>query len=154
LFRILTGIDLLHVPFRGAGPASIDVIAGNTKAIMASTSSLSAHIRSGKLRGLAISMPKRIDAFPDLPTFIEAGVPEYEGGNWIGVAAPAGTPKEIIALLHREITALQDKTEVQNQMANRGVYIVKMSPAEFGAYMQSEMTKWGRVVKERNIKAE
>jgi tripartite-type tricarboxylate transporter receptor subunit TctC len=154
LFKIVTGIDLLHIPFRGAGPASIDVIAGNTKAIMSSTSSVSAHMRSGKLRGLAVSMPKRIDAFPELPTFIEAGVPQYEGGNWIGIAAPAGTPKEIVALLHKEISALQDKADVVNQMANRGVYMLKMSPAEFGAYMQSEMDKWGRVVKEKDIKAQ
>jgi tripartite-type tricarboxylate transporter receptor subunit TctC len=154
LFKIVAGIDLLHIPFRGAGPASIDVIAGNTKAIMASTSSLSAHLRSGKLRGLAISMPKRIEALPDLPTFIEAGVPEYEGGNWIGVSAPAGTPKEIIALLNREIGMLQDKPDAQALLANRGVYVVKMSPAEFAKYIDSEVAKWGRVVKERGIKAE
>jgi tripartite-type tricarboxylate transporter receptor subunit TctC len=154
LFKIVAGIDLLHVPFRGAGPASIDVIAGNTKAMMASTSSLTPHIRSGKLRGLAISAQKRVAALPDLPTFIEAGVPQYEGGNWIGIAAPAGTPKEIIALLHKEIAAIQDKPDVKAQMENRGVYIVKMSTPEFGAFMESEIAKWGRVVKERGIKAQ
>jgi tripartite-type tricarboxylate transporter receptor subunit TctC len=154
LFKLITKIDLLHVPFRGAGPASIDVIAGNTKALMASTSSLSAHVRGGKLRGLAISAPKRLAALPDLPTFIEAGVPEYEGGNWIGVAAPAGTPKEIVALLHKEITALQEKPEIQKQMADRGVDVMKMSVTEFGTFMENEMTKWGRVVKDSGIKAE
>jgi tripartite-type tricarboxylate transporter receptor subunit TctC len=154
LFKIVAGIDLLHVPFRGAGPASIDVIAGNTKAMMASTSSLTPHIRSGKLRGLAISAQKRVAALPDLPTFIEAGVPQYEGGNWIAIAAPAGTPKQIIALLHKEIAAIQDKPDVKAQMENRGVYIVKMSTPEFGAFMESEIAKWGRVVKERGIKAQ
>jgi tripartite-type tricarboxylate transporter receptor subunit TctC len=154
LFKIVTDIDLLHIPFRGAGPASIDVIAGNTKAIMASTSSLSGHIRSGKLRGLAISMPKRIDAFPDLPTFIEAGVPKYEGGNWIGISAPAGTPKEIVALLHKEIGLLQDKPDAQKLLENRGVYVQKMTSPEFAAYIESEIAKWGRVVKDRGIKAQ
>src|SRR6185295_3873754 len=86
-FKLLAGVDLLHIPFRGAGPAAIDVIAGNTKALMATTSSVSAHVRGGKLRGLAVSAPKRVAALPDVPTFIEAGMPEYEGGNWIGFAA-------------------------------------------------------------------
>jgi tripartite-type tricarboxylate transporter receptor subunit TctC len=122
--------------------------------MMASTSSLTPHIRSGKLRGLAISAQKRVAALPDLPTFIEAGVPQYEGGNWIGIAAPAGTPKQIIALLHKEIAAIQDKPDVKAQMENRGVYIVKMSTPEFGAFMESEIAKWGRVVKERGIKAQ
>ena len=104
------------------------MIAGNTKAIMATTSSVSAHIRSGKLRGLAISVPKRIAALPDLPTFIEAGLPEYEGGNWIGFAVPAGTPKAVVEKLHKEIAAIQDMPEVQKQFANRGAEIEKMGP--------------------------
>ena len=154
LFKMLTGTDLLHVPFRGAGPASIDVIAGNTKAIMATTSSLSAHIRSGKLRGLAISTPKRIAALPELPTFIEAGLPAYEAGNWIGFAVPAGTPKPIIEKLHKEIAALQDLPETQSQFQNRGAEVQRMGPAQLQAFIAQETAKWGRVVKEAGIPAQ
>jgi tripartite-type tricarboxylate transporter receptor subunit TctC len=154
LFKLVTKTDLVHVPFRGAGPGMIDVIAGNTKAVMATTSSLSSHVRSGKLRGLAVSAPRRLAALPDLPTFIEAGLPEYQGGNWIGFAVPAGTPKPIIEKLHKEITAIQDNPEVQQQFLNRGAQVLKMSPAEFGAYIEQEIAKWGRVVKEVGIKAQ
>jgi tripartite-type tricarboxylate transporter receptor subunit TctC len=147
-------VDLLHVPFRGAGPAGIDVIAGNTTAIMATASSVVAHIRSSKLRGLAISMDKRVKAMPDLPTFAEAGHPEYKGSNWIGFSVPAGTPKPIIALLHKEIAALQDLPEIQEQFENRGAFVVKMTPEQFGQYVEGETAKWSRVVKEANITAQ
>jgi tripartite-type tricarboxylate transporter receptor subunit TctC len=153
-FKLLAKVDLVHVPFRGAGPAAIDVVAGNTKAVMATTSSLSGHVRNGKLRGLAVSAPKRIAALPDVPTFTEAGMPEYEGGNWIGFAAPAGTPKAVIDKLHREILAVQDIPEVQTQFANRGADVERKGPAEFRAFIAAETEKWGRVVKEANIKAE
>jgi tripartite-type tricarboxylate transporter receptor subunit TctC len=154
LFKIVAKVDLLHIPFKGAGPAGIDVIAGNTKAIMATTSSVSAHIRGGKMRGLAISMPKRISALPDLPTFAEAGLPEYQGGNWIGFAVPAGTPKAIVDRLHKEIAAIQDIPEVQKQFENRGAEVEKMGPAELRDFYEKEMAKWGRVVKEAGIQAQ
>jgi tripartite-type tricarboxylate transporter receptor subunit TctC len=154
LFKLVTQTDLLHVPFRGAGPAAIDVVSGNTKAIMATTSSLSAHVRSGKLRGLAVSAKQRLPAVPDVPTFIEAGLPEYQGGNWIGFAVPAGTPRPIVELLHKEIVAIQDKPEVQKQMENRGAAIDKMTTAEFRAFIDGEFIKWGRVVREAGIKAQ
>ncbi|HEY5962441.1 MAG TPA: tripartite tricarboxylate transporter substrate binding protein [Xanthobacteraceae bacterium] len=154
LFKLVTKTDMVHVPFKGAGPAMIDVIAGNTKATVATTSSLSTHMRSGKLRGLAVSTPKRIAALPDLPTFIEAGLPEYEGGNWIGFAVPAGTPKPVIEKLHKEIAAIQDMPEVQQQFLNRGAEVVKMTPAQFQAYIEREMAKWGDVVKQAGIKAQ
>jgi tripartite-type tricarboxylate transporter receptor subunit TctC len=154
LFKLVTKTDMVHVPFKGAGPGMIDVIAGNTKATMATTSSLSTHIRSGKLRGLAISTPKRIAALPDLPTFIEAGLPEYEGGNWIGFAVPAGTPKPVIEKLHKEITAIQDMPDVQQQFLNRGAEVLKMSPAQFNTYVEREIAKWGDVVKQAGIKAQ
>jgi tripartite-type tricarboxylate transporter receptor subunit TctC len=153
-FKIVTKTDLLHVPFRGAAPAAIDVIAGNTKVVIATASSLSGHIRNGKLRGLAVAAKTRLPALPDVPTFIEAGLPEYEGGNWIGFAVPAGTPKPIIEKLHAEIAAVQDKPEVQKQMEARGAAIDKMGIAEFGAYIESETAKWGHVIKEAGIKAQ
>jgi len=152
LFKLTARVDLLHVPFRGAGPATIDVIAGNTKATIATASSVAGHIRSGKLRGLAISMDQRIKALPNVPTFGEAGLPEYKGGNWIGFSVPAGTPRPIIELLHKEISAIQDMPEVQEQLENRGAFVEKMTVAQFGEFVRSEISKWGRVVKEAGIK--
>ena len=153
-FKAVTKIDLLHIPFKGAGPGSIDVIAGNTKAIMSTMSSISTHIKNGKLRGLGVSLPKRAEALPDVPTFIEAGLPEYEGGNWIGIGVPAGTPKAIIELLHREVAAIQDKPDVQKQMIDRGAWAQKMSTTEFRSHIEKETAKWGKVVKDAGIQAQ
>ncbi len=150
-FKVVTGIDVLHVPFKGAGPGTIDVIAGNTKAVMSTLSSVSNHYKSGKLRGLAIAAKQRVAEFPDIPTFIEAGVPEYEGGNWIGIGVPAGTPKAIVDLLQREVAAIQDKPDVQKQMLDRGAAVQKMSSAEFRAHIEKEIAKWGKVVKDAGI---
>jgi tripartite-type tricarboxylate transporter receptor subunit TctC len=153
-FKMLAKIDLLHIPFRGAGPGTIDVIAGNTKVVMSTTSSVSSHVKGGKLRGLAVSSPQRVAAHPDVPTFIEAGMPEYVAGNWIGFAAPAGTPKAIVDKLHKEMLAVQDMPEVQTGMLNRGVDVARMGPAEFRDHIAKETEKWGKVVKQANIKAE
>lgn len=153
LFKLTAGIDVLHVPFRGAGPAVIDTVGGHTKAIIATVTTLSAHVKSGKLRALGVSGTKRSPIMPNVPTFEEAGV-SYEAGNWIGLAAPAGTPAAIVDKLNKEITAIQDVPEVQKRFAEEGADVIKMTPAQFVAYMDSEMAKWGRVIKEGNIKAE
>lgn len=150
-FRAVTGIDVLHVPFKGAGPGTIDVIAGNTKAVMSTLSSVSTHLKNGKLRGLGVSAKQRAAAFPDIPTFIEAGVPEYEGGNWIGIGVPAGTPKAVIDLLAREVAAIQERPDVQKQMIDRGAEVLKMGPADFRAHIERETAKWGKVVKDAGI---
>jgi tripartite-type tricarboxylate transporter receptor subunit TctC len=153
-FRALVGINVVHVPFKGAGPGTIDVIAGNTKAVMSTLSSVSGHYKNGKLRGLAVTGSKRAEAFPDIPTFAEAGVPEYDGGNWIGIGVPAGTPKAIVDLLAREVAAIQDKPEIQKQMVDRGAQVMKMGPAEFRAHIAKETEKWGKVVKDAGVQAQ
>jgi tripartite-type tricarboxylate transporter receptor subunit TctC len=154
LFRMQAGLEMLHVPFRGAGPAAIDVVAGNTKAVMSSTSTLSPHVRSGKLRGLGVSSKARLPSEPDVPTFIEAGFPQYEAGNWIGFAVPTGTPKFIIEKLQKEIAEILDLPDVQKQFENRGATAEKMTAAEFGTFIDNELAKWGKVVKDANVKAE
>ncbi len=154
LFRMQAGIELLHVPFRGAGPAAIDVVAGNTKAVMSSTSTLSPHVRSGKLRGIGVSSKTRLPSEPDVPTFIEAGFPQYEASNWIGFAVPTGTPKFIVEKLQKEVAEILDLPDVQKQLENRGAVAEKMTQAEFAAFIDSELAKWGRVVKDANVKAE
>jgi tripartite-type tricarboxylate transporter receptor subunit TctC len=154
LFKLLAKVDLVHIPFRGAGPAAIDVVAGNTKAVVASTSTISPHVHNGKLRGLAVASKQRLPAEPDVPTFIEAGLPEYLAGNWIGFVVPAGTPRPIVEKLHDEIIKIQDLPEVQKQMEARGATVDKMGIEEFGEFIDSELAKWGRVVRVAKIKAE
>ena len=154
LFKLTAGVNILHVPFKGGGPAMIDVIGGHTKVMFSSLVQTTPHIKSGKLRALGVGGATRNPVLPDLPTIAEAGVPGYESVNWWGLVAPVGTPPAIIEKLHREITAVQDNPEVQKQFANEGASVVKMSTAEFGQHMVKEMNKWERVVKEGGIKAE
>jgi tripartite-type tricarboxylate transporter receptor subunit TctC len=154
LFKIEAGVDILHIPFRGAGPALIDVVAGNTKIAFGSVTSSIGHIRGGKLKPLGVGSAKRSLTLPDVPTVIEAGVPEYQAANWIGVVTTAGTPEPIVGRLHKEVAAILDTPEVQKQFASQGADIVHMSTAEFGAFSASEIVKWGRVVKTAGIKAQ
>ena len=154
LFLLVSKTQMLHIPFRGGGPAAIDTIAGNTKAIMATSSTVSSGISSGRLRGLAVSAQQRLASFPEIPTFAEAGLPEYDAGNWIGFAVPKGTPKEIIDRLHKEIAAIQDIPEVRKEFLNRGANVVKMTPAEMQAYYEKQVATWANVVKMAGVKAE
>ena len=154
LFKLAAGVDLLHVPFRGAGPAMIDIVGGHTKVAFATTITAPPFIRDGKLKALGVGAAARSPALPDVPTVSEAGVPAYEVANWIGLVAPAGTPQPIIDKLSREIAAIQDAPEVKQQFASEGAEVVRMSPPAFGTYMATETAKWERVVKEGGIKAE
>ena len=154
LFKLEAGVNMLHVPFKGGGPSMIDVIGGHTKLLFSSLVQTTPHIRSGKLKALGVGGTKRNPVLPDVPTIAEAGVPTYEAVNWWGLVAPAGTPAPIIARLHKAVQAVQGAEDVQKQFASEGAEIVRMSPAEFGAFMQKEMDRWGRVVKEAGIKAQ
>jgi tripartite-type tricarboxylate transporter receptor subunit TctC len=154
LFKLTSGTNILHVPFKGGGPAMIDVIGGHTKVMFSSLVQTTPHIKSGKLRALGVGGLTRNPVLPDIPTIAEAGVPTYESVNWWGLVAPTGTPPAIVEKLHREVAAVQDNPEVQKQFANEGASVVKMSTAEFSQHMVKEMSKWERVVKEGGIKAE
>jgi tripartite-type tricarboxylate transporter receptor subunit TctC len=154
LFKLEAGIDMLHVPFKGGGPAMIDVIGGHTKVMFSSLVQTTPHIKTGKLRAIGVGSKERSKVLPDVPSVAEAGVPSYEAVNWWGIVAPAGTPKPIIDRLHAALTASQDSAEVEKQFAAEGAIVVKKSPTEFGAFMEGEMKKWELVVKKGNIKAE
>jgi tripartite-type tricarboxylate transporter receptor subunit TctC len=154
LFKLMSGVDMLHVPFKGGGPAMIDVVGGHTKVMFSSMVQTVPHIHSGKLRALGTGGLQRSPVLPDVPTIAEAGVPAYEAVNWWGVVAPVGTPKAIIDKLNTELEAVQNAPEVQKQFALEGGETVAMKPAVFGAYMVSEMNKWEKVVKQGGIKAE
>ena len=154
LFKIGAGVDILHIPFRGAGPALIDVVGGHTNAAFGSVTSSIGHIRGGKLKPLGVGSKKRSPTLPDVPTVMESGVPGYEASNWIGVVATGGTPEPIVALLHKHVSEIMDAPEVQKLFASEGADIVHMSTAEFSAYTAREIEKWGRVVKTAGIKAQ
>ena len=154
LFKLAAGVEMLHVPFRGGGPANIDLIGGHTKVMFNNVPTAMPHIRSSKLRALGVGGAKRISVLPDVPTIAESGVPGYEASNWWGILAPAGTPATIVERLHKEITAIQNSPDVQKQLEAEGAEVVHMSSAEFGSFLVKEMNKWERVVKTANIKAE
>ena len=154
LFKLEAGVDLLHVPFKGGGPSMIDVIGGHTKVMFSSLVQTTPHIKSGKLRALGTGGATRSPVLPGVPTIAEAGVPTYQAINWWGLLAPVGTPQPIIDKLHAALTKVQNSPETQKQLSTEGASVVQMSSAEFGKFMQAEMTRWERVVKEGKIKAE
>jgi tripartite-type tricarboxylate transporter receptor subunit TctC len=154
LFKLAAGVDLLHVPFKGGGPAAIDVIGGHTKVYFSNLLTVMPHIRSGKLRVLGVGGKQRIAQLPDVPTIAEAGVPGYEAINWWGVLAPSGTPAPIVARLHTEIAAVLNTPDVQKRLAAEGANVVHMSSAEFGEFQVKDLERWGRVVQEGGIKAQ
>ena len=154
LFLLMTKLDIVQVPFKGGGPAMIDVIAGHSQVTMGSLVQTTGHIKSGKLRALGVGSTKRNAILPDLPTIAEAGVPGYEAMNWWGIVAPAGLPKAIQEKLAADVNAVQEGTELKAAFDKEGADIVKMGAAEFTKFIASELVKWERVVKEANIKAE
>jgi tripartite-type tricarboxylate transporter receptor subunit TctC len=153
LFKLTAKVDILAVPFKGGGPAMIDVMGGHSKVLFSSLVQTSPHLRSGKLRGLGVAGAKRNPVVPDLPTVAET-VPGYEATNWWGIVAPAGTPPAVVVRLHKAFAEVQDSPELQKQFATEGADIIKMTSTEFGGFMVTEMNKWERVVKEGGIKAE
>ncbi|MBM3526592.1 MAG: tripartite tricarboxylate transporter substrate binding protein [Alphaproteobacteria bacterium] len=154
LFKLEAGIDLLHVPFKGGGPSMNDVLGGHTKIMMSSLVQTTPHIKSGRLLALATGGKKRNPVLPDVPTVAEAGVPTYEALNWWGIVAPAGTPQAIIDKLNAALSQVQDMPDVQKQFDLQGAAVQKMSPADFGKFVLTEMARWERVVKQANIKAQ
>jgi tripartite-type tricarboxylate transporter receptor subunit TctC len=154
LFKSMTGVDVGIVQFKGGGPAMIDVIGGHTHAALGSLIQFMPHIKSGKVKALGTGGAKRSAALPDVPTIAEAGVAGYEANNWWGILAPAGTARPIIDRLYKEISAILSSAETQKVFGDQGAEVDKLGPAEFGPYIVAETAKWGKVIKEANIKAE
>jgi tripartite-type tricarboxylate transporter receptor subunit TctC len=154
LFKLQAGVDIVHIPFKGGGPAMMDVIAGNTQIAIGSLVQMLPQIKAGKLKALGVGSAKRIAALPDLPTISEAGVPGYEVTNWWGIVVPAGTPRSIIDRLHKELTAVVSSTETKQRFETEGAEPLSMSPDEFGRFIAAETVKWARVVKDAGIRAE
>jgi tripartite-type tricarboxylate transporter receptor subunit TctC len=154
LFKLTAGVNLVHVPYKGGGPAMQDVIAGHVKIMFSSLVQTTPFIKSGQLRPLGTGGTARHPVLPDVPTIAEAGVPGYTANNWWGVVAPAGTPEPIIQKVYEATQEALKAPELQDVFAREGAAVVTMSRDEFAEYIENEIVKWGRVVKEGNIKAQ
>ena len=153
LFNAMTGANLQHVPYRGDGPAMVDLIAGQVQVGFATMTASIGHIRSGQLRALAVTTLKRSDALPGVPTVAET-VPGFEASSWFGIAAPKGTPADIVDTLNRETNAgLADPT-IKARLDDMGGMALTGSPADFGKLITDETEKWGKVIRDAGIKAE
>jgi tripartite-type tricarboxylate transporter receptor subunit TctC len=153
LFKMMTGVDMVHMPYRGAGPALIDLLAGQGQVMFDNLPSSLEHIRSGKLRALAVTTAARSEALPDVSTVGEF-VPGYEASAFFGINAPKATPPEIIERLNKEINAILAEPRAKSRFANLGGTVLPGSPANFGKLVADETEKWAKVIKFANIKPE
>lgn len=148
LFCALTGAELNHVPYRGSGQATQDLVGGQVKVGFIGTPNALPHVKAGRLRALAVTTVKRSPELPDVPTLQEAGVPGYEATIWIGLLAPAGTPREIVARLQAEVARVLAAADVQAAVAATGVEVRLAGPEAFAAFVRAEYDKWGRIVRD------
>jgi tripartite-type tricarboxylate transporter receptor subunit TctC len=153
LFRLSLKLDLVHVPFNSGGLAIGSNLAGHTPLSFGTPPPALPHLKDGKLRALAVASKARVPTLPDVPTMAEAGYPDVEGESWFGVAVPAGTPKEIVALLNREIVRSMALPDIKERLATLGFDSIASSPEEFGARIRADSEKWGKVIRAANIKA-
>jgi tripartite-type tricarboxylate transporter receptor subunit TctC len=154
MFMHAAGVKITHVPYRGAAPAVTDLIAGQIDGVVDNPPTVLPHIAAGKLRPLAVAAKERMALLPEVPTAAEQGVANYEASSWFGIAAPAGTPPEVVARLHREIAAAVRTPAMQERFAKSGARLVGNSPSEFAAQIRAERVRWGEIIRAANIKAE
>jgi tripartite-type tricarboxylate transporter receptor subunit TctC len=154
MFKQLAGVDMLHVPYKGSGPAVADTLAGQTKVMFPSLVAAAQHVRTGKLRALAVTGKRRSPLFPELPTVAESGLPGFEITQWYGFLAPAKTPKDVVDRLHREIVAVSKEPDVAKRFADQGADIVTDSPDQFGKFIVAELAKWKKLVDTAKITAD
>jgi tripartite-type tricarboxylate transporter receptor subunit TctC len=153
LFKMMTGVDMVHVPYRGAAPATADLLGGQVQVFFTGVANSVEYIKTGKLRALAVTTATRLQALPDIPTVSEF-VPGYEASTWYGVGAPKKTPTEIISRLNKEINASLADPKLQARLADLGTTALAGSPADFSKLIADETEKWGKVIRAAGIKAE
>ena len=154
LFKSMAGIDMVHIPYKGVGPALTDLLGGQIDLMFADVHLVAPHARNGRLRALAVTSSARSSVMPELQPVSEAAVPGYAAGNWFGVLAPAGTPREIVQRLHSEIIKLLGGAELRERLLAQGMEPGGNTPEQFAAHIRSEIDKWRRVVTNANIKVE
>jgi tripartite-type tricarboxylate transporter receptor subunit TctC len=150
LLNGMTGVKMIHVPYKGAGPALVDLIGGNLQVLFATYLSCRQHIDAGRVRALGVTTAKRLTGV-DIPTIAEAGLPGYDAGVWYAVLAPAGTPKDVIAKLHGEIVRAATHSEMKQLFTRAGIEPVNSTPEHLASYMKSEIAKWAKVIREANV---
>jgi tripartite-type tricarboxylate transporter receptor subunit TctC len=151
LFKSMTGTDILHVPYKGSGPAMPDLMSGRVHMMFENAPGAVPHIKAGKLRALAQTGLKRSPALPDVPTVAESGVPGYESLSWSGIAVPAGTPKPIVEKLNRDLNAVLAMAEMRQKLAEQGAETIGGAPEVFARHISAEREKWSRVIRTANI---
>jgi tripartite-type tricarboxylate transporter receptor subunit TctC len=154
LFRYMTGVDMVHVPFKGGGPGNIALIAGQVQLAFVTIVSILPHVRSGKVRAIAVTSATRSSAAPEVPTIAESGVPGFDHTPWNGFIAPSKTPRAVIARLNAEAVKVVQSPEVKKTLAHEGADAVGNTPEEFTAILKSETAKWTKVIKASGIHVE
>jgi tripartite-type tricarboxylate transporter receptor subunit TctC len=154
LLASMTGMKMTHVPYKGSGQATADVLSGTVPVSIPGTAGMVGHIKAGRLRPIAVTGATRSPQLPDVPTMIEAGVPGYEAYVWMGLLAPKGTPQAVIDRINRDLTEVLATAEVKSYMSNAGMEIVGSTPQEFARFFRAERDQWGRVVREVGVKAD
>jgi len=154
IFKTMAGVKMIHVPYRGATPAIIDIVAGNIEVYFGAMVSTLPHVKNGRLRALAVTSLKRVAAVPDLATLDEQGLKGFETGSWFGMAVPTGTPRDIINKLHAEAVRAIAARDIRDRMSAEGAEFVGDTPEQFTAFIKTEIVKWGKAVKASGAKAE
>lgn len=153
LFKLVTGTNLVHIPYKGVGPGFTALMSGEIHFLFASTPSSLPHVRAGRIRALAITGERRSPLLPEMPTLLESGVTGFESGPWYGLLAPAGTPAAIVARLHREIVKIVHAHDVKEKLSFQGADPVGSTPAEFAATIKNELDKWTKLVTTTGMRA-
>jgi tripartite-type tricarboxylate transporter receptor subunit TctC len=147
VFKALTGVQMTHVPYKGGGPAHIDLMAGRVQVMFDTAASASPHVRSGKMRGLAIGLPNRYPDLPDVPTFAESGLPQYNVDSWYSLHAPAGTPETVVTKIHADIVAILAMPDIRERLRQLVSTPGGMAPEAFGAYVKEEFARYGKIIR-------
>ena len=153
-FKLATGTDILHVPYKGVGPMLTDLVSGQLSMGLNGAPAVMPHVNSGRLRALAVSSLNRLPSLPQIPTLAEAGVKGFEANGWYGIVVPAGTPRELVARLNAEIRRIMQTPELRTRLDAEGAIPAAGSPEEFGAFIAAEIARWGEVLKRAGIQAQ
>jgi tripartite-type tricarboxylate transporter receptor subunit TctC len=151
---MMARVQMVHVPYKGLGPALTDLAGGHVLILISTVASAMPHVKSGRIRPLAVTTMQRSTVLPHVPTMNEAGVPGYEFSTWYGLFVPSATPRAIVDRLNRETAKALSAPDVKEQLASQGIEGAPTSVEAFGAYVRNEVTKWGKVVKESGAKVE
>jgi tripartite-type tricarboxylate transporter receptor subunit TctC len=154
MFKLITGIDIVHIPYKGSGPAVMDLLAGHVAMNFDTMPPIIGHVRTGKMRALAVTTPARASQMKDVPTLLEAGLKGFEMTNWYGVMAPAKTPRELVVRLNAEINKIMQIPESRSKLEEAGTELAPMSPEQFTTFLQSEIAKYAKLVKAANVTLE